>query len=147
MHYKTIGTSLFQQSKVISAARKYSKALQYIIPLQCDRENSQRQDVLLLKAACLSNLAACHIKLENFEYVCTACSKALSCDANNVKCLYRRGVAYSKLNDYEQARKDFSRAKELEPNNKAIVDQLKQLDVREKEVDKNYAKALKNMFQ
>jgi len=56
-------------------------------------------------------------------------------------------VAYSKLNDYELARKDFSRAKELEPNNKAIVEQLKQLDTKEREIDKKYAKALKGMFQ
>jgi len=146
-HCKTIGTSLFQQHKVLLAARKYSKALQYIIPLQYNGESDQRQDVLLLKAACLSNLAACHLKLEQFEDVCKVCSKVLSCDAGNVKCLYRRGVAYSKLNDYELARKDLSRAKELEPNNKAIVEQLKQLDTKEREIDKKYAKALKGMFQ
>ncbi|XP_065883184.1 uncharacterized protein [Dysidea avara] len=146
-HYKTIGTSLFQQSKVTAAARKYSKALQYIIPLEYDRECGQRRDVFLLKAACLSNLAACHLKWEHYEDVCKLCSKVLSNDGNNVKCLYRRGVAYSKLNDFELARKDFSRAKELDPNNKAIVEQLKQLDVKEKEADKKYAKALKSMFQ
>jgi len=146
-HYKTIGTDLFQQYKVVAAARKYSKALQYIIPLQYDGKSGQRQDVWLLKAACMSNLAACHLKLEQFEDVCKVCGKVLSCDSDNVKCLYRRGVAYSKLNDYELARKDFTRAKELEPNNKAIVEQLRQLDTKEKEVDKKYAKALKGMFQ
>ena len=51
------------------------------------------------------------------------------------------------MNDFELARKDFSKAQEIEPTNKAVMEQLRKLNIKEKEMDKHYAKAYRNMFK
>jgi len=147
VYYKNNGNLLFHQSKTVAAVKQYSKALRLIIPLEFHCKLNEKQDVLGIKGTCLSNLAACYSKLGNFENVCKFCTKALGCGATDVKCYYRRGIAYMQTNDFDLARKDFSKAQEIEPTNKAIVEQMKKLDVKEKEMDRRYAKTYKNMFK
>lgn len=147
IYYKNNGNMLFRQSKTVSAIKQYSKALKLSIPLEFLCELDEKQDMLAVKGTCLSNLAACYSKLSNFENVCRFCTKALACGVTDVKCYYRRGTAYMQMNDFELARKDFSKAQEIEPTNKAIVDQLRKLSIKEKEMDKQYAKAYRNMFK
>ena len=147
MHYKNNGNTLFRQSKTIAAIKQYSKALKLSIPLEYHCKPDEKQDMLAVKGTCLSNLAACYSKLGNFEYVCRFCTKALTCGVTDVKCYYRRGIAYMQMNDFELAREDFSKAQEIEPTNKAIVEQLRKLNIKEKEIDKQCAKAYKNMFK
>lgn len=147
MYYKNNGNTLFRQSKTVAAIKQYSKALKLSISLEFHCNPDEKQDMLTIKGACLSNLAACYSKLGNFDNVCKFCTKALACGVADVKCYYRRGVAYVQMNDFELARKDFAKAQEMEPSNKAIVEQLRKLNIKEKEIDKQYAKAYKNMFK
>ena len=147
MYYKNNGNTLFRQSKTIAAIKQYSKALKLSIPLEYHCKPDDKQNMLAIKGMCLSNLAACYSKLGNFEYVCRFCTKALMCGVTDVKCYYRRGIAYLQMNDFGLAREDFSKAQDIEPTNKAIVEQLRKLNIKEKEMDKHYAKAYKNMFK
>ena len=147
VHYKNNGNTLFRQSKTVAAIKQYSRALRLSIPLEFHCKPDEKEDMLVIKGTCLSNLAACYSKLGNFENVCTFCTKALTCGVTDVKCYYRRGVAYMQMNDFELARNDFTKAQEIEPSNKAIVEQLRKLNIKEKEMDKQYAKAYKNMFK
>lgn len=147
MHYKNNGNTLFRQSNTIAAIKQYSKALRLSIPLEFHCKLNEKQDLLAIKGTCLSNLAAAYSKLGNFDNVCRFCTKAIACGVTDVKCYYRRGTAYMQLNDFELARKDFSKAQEIEPANRAIVEQLRRLNVKEKEMDKEQAKAYKSMFK
>ena len=147
MHYKNNGNTLFRQSKTITAIKQYSRALRLSIPLEFHCKPDEKEDMLVIKGTCLSNLAACYSKLGNFENVRKFCTKALACGVTDIKCYYRRGVAYMQLNDFELARKDFTKAQEIEPLNKAIVEQLRKLNIKEKEMDKQCAKTYKNMFK
>lgn len=147
VYYKNNGNALFRQSKTIAAIKQYSKALKMSIPLEFHCKPDEKQDMLVIKGTCLLNLAACYSKLGNFENVCKFCTKALTCGVTDVKVYYRRGIAYLQMNDFELARNDFSKAQEIEPSNKAIAEQLRKLDIKEKEMDKQCAKAYKNMFK
>ena len=50
------------------------------------------------------NLAHCYIKLEQYEYAIKYASQALEKDPKNVKALYRKGVAYTKMNELDKAK-------------------------------------------
>lgn len=147
MYYKNNGNTLFRQSKTLAAIKQYLKALKYSIPLEYHCKPDEKQEMLAIKGTCLSNLGACYLKLGNFEYVRRFCTKALACGVTDIKCYYRRGIAYMRMNDFELAKEDFSKAQEIEPANKAIVEQLRMLNTKEIEMDKQYSKAYKNMFK
>ena len=147
LNYKNNGNMLFRQSKTIAAIKQYSKALKLSIPTEYYYKPDEKQELLAIKGTCLSNLAACYSKLGSFEYVCKFCTKALTCGVTDVKCYYRRGMAHMQMNDLELARQDFSKAQEIEPMNKAVIEQLRKLSVKEKQMDKKHAKAYKNMFK
>lgn len=53
----------------------------------------------------------------NYEHAIALCDKVIKMDQDNVKALYRRGLAYGCLKNYERAVSDLSRTIELEPNN------------------------------
>ena len=50
------------------------------------------------------------------------------------------------MNDYDRAREDLTKAKKLEPANKAIDEQLKLLESRQQVHNAKYKDALKSMF-
>ena len=77
---------------------------------------------------CNLNLAACNLKKDNYTAVVKNCNDGLSIDENNVKGLFRRGQAYLKMCKYDKARPDFARALELEPDNKAVSKEMKNVD-------------------
>ena len=73
-----------------------------------------------LKTNLYSNLAACQLKLRQFDRVIRNCSKSLEINNDNVKCLYRRANAFLEHKDRESAEKDIKRILELEPENTAV---------------------------
>ena len=47
------------------------------------------------------NLAHCYIKLGQYEYAIKYATQALEKDPKNVKALYRKGIAYTKMNELD----------------------------------------------
>ena len=68
------------------------------------------------------------------------CGSALELEPNNVKGLFRRGQAYVKLHEYEKAKNDFTKAQELDKENKAVMNQLRQIDSLMKKEKQMYQK-------
>ena len=93
-----------------------------------------------LKCQCFLNLAACYLKSENHNKVTEYCGSALELEPNNVKGLFRRGQAYVKLHEYEKAKNDFTKAQELDKENKAVMNQLRQIDSLMKKEKQMYQK-------
>ncbi|KAK9463628.1 uncharacterized protein V1516DRAFT_668304 [Lipomyces oligophaga] len=85
-----------------------------------------------------SNIAACSIKLKDWQTAVDACNEGLKIahgsstleDARRakhklaVKMLWRRGVARRNLGDLKQARQDLETALTIEPENKAVKEEL-----------------------
>ena len=59
------------------------------------------------------NLAHCYLKLEEYDHAVKYTSQALVNQPENVKALYRRGVAYTKMGKNLEAREDLLQALEL----------------------------------
>ena len=150
--YKETGGELFKLDKTKGAAICYSKALKYLIPVDPDIQLEVQQlqeyekEIFSLQSVLMLNLAACQLKFQHFPHAVKNCSRVLEMEADNVKALYRRGQALVMMNDYDRAREDLTKAKKLEPANKAIDEQLKLLESRQQVHDAKYKDALKSMF-
>lgn len=99
-----------------------------------------------MRLTCLSNLAACQFQWGNYRYVADLATKVLDRQPDNVKLLYRRGVAHLEMKDFEAAKADLVEAHRLDPSNKAINEKMGHLRVLEKKHLDHLAKAMKKMF-
>ena len=130
--HKERGTELFRQERVHFAQKRYSKALGIIANVH--EESSSMSDLAFaeelrgkcstLKIQCFINLAACHLRCERYSDVIDTCSSAIELDAKTVKAFFRRGQAHLNKHQYVEAKSDFEKVLQLEPNNKAAQNQL-----------------------
>lgn len=71
----------------------------------------------------------------------------LELDNNNVKAIYRRGQSHLSLGEIDNAVKDFARVNELEPGNKAAINQLTICKRQIKESNEKEKKIYAKMFE
>ncbi|KOO23273.1 peptidyl-prolyl cis-trans isomerase fkbp4 [Chrysochromulina tobinii] len=81
-----------------------------------------------LKLAHYCNLAMCHMK-HGPKYLKARdnCTKALAIDPDNVKALFRRGKCYAQLNELDEAKADFERVLQLQPESSDAKRELRSL--------------------
>ncbi len=151
IHHKERGNELFKQVNIKSSASRYCRALKYLISivslhLTVDISAGIKASTKELKIQCLLNLSMCHLRLKSYQYAVETTTKVLTLDSNNSKALYRRGVANLELGNVDEAYLDLSRAKEYDPNSKAIRDQLIIIQHIKKTDESALQKAMKKMF-
>ena len=88
------------------------------IPFDNDKEKTDEARALLL--ACYLNDASCCLKAEVYREAEKACTKALELDPRNLKALFRRGTANTKLSEFDQAYTDLRKANQLDPKSKEV---------------------------
>jgi tetratricopeptide (TPR) repeat protein len=79
---------------------------------------SQAQSV---RDACRLNLAACLLKMGEYERVVSACNEVLSKDAMNRKALFRRGQGYASLGRLSEAEGDLDAYVSINPGQGARI--------------------------
>lgn len=141
-HHKERGTSIYQQNNIDFGLRRFRKALEYLNSiLSVDGfSNAMISRMNTLKCHCNLNLAAGYLKQEEFEKVIEHCTVALKLEPNNVKGLFRRAQAYAKQHNYDEAKKDLLRARELDVENKSVGSLLKNVDISMKKERQMYQK-------
>jgi len=72
-------------------------------------------------------LAAVFLKTKDFKGAMENSTKALAIDPNNVKGLWRRGIAHTHLGDLDVAKVDLESALQFDPENKAVKASYAQL--------------------
>ena len=146
-HHKTSGNDHFKSKNYVMAARRYSKSLKYVISIGYDVMDSDDAVVCQdLKMACLNNLAACQLKLHLYKHSINNSTKVLEVQPKNSKALYRRGIAYLQIKDFDLAELDLLIAKELEPESQAVIGQLKILNEERQSSNKKLQEGMKKMF-
>jgi len=95
---------------------------------------------------CCNNLAACHFQWKNYKNVVELSNKVLAKQPGLVKALYRRGVSYLGLNEFDLAEKDLVAAHKADPANRAVNEQLGQVKQRRKASQAEMSKNLSKMF-
>ena len=128
-NHKNKGTDLFRVARFPFAIKRYKRALQCLEDFGGDVSTDMARLGRDLACHCHLNLAACGIKNHNYRAVIEHCTEALRVDRCSVKGLFRRGQAYLKLHCYVEARSDLNAALVVEPNNKAVLNELRNTDI------------------
>ncbi|GIX63983.1 tetratricopeptide repeat-containing protein [Babesia caballi] len=105
---KDEGNALVSGGNIEMAAQHYVKVIQYCAKVT-DPNDEERSQVDSLKLASNLNLAMCYIKMGTevtYRKAVGCCTQALEISADNTKALYRRAVAYDKLNQLDDALSD-----------------------------------------
>lgn len=144
---KAEGTTAFSAKDLKTAIEKYTEASSWLKIIKtagttCDHDPDEPvpydedhghhhhdegapNDPIFLESrtilqAVYSNLALCHIKLNQFSEALNFCNLVLASDGNNTKVLYRHAIACRNLAMFEEAKNSIDYASSLEPENKDL---------------------------
>ncbi|KAH1257919.1 Peptidyl-prolyl cis-trans isomerase FKBP65 [Glycine max] len=139
------GNLLFKVENFRHASKKYEKAVKYI---EFDHSFSEDEKCRAntLHLSCNLNNAACKLKLGEYIEASRLCTKVLEQDPLNIKALYRRCQAYLKTSDLEKAEADIKRALIIDPNNRDIKLEYKELKLKQKEYSRHEADIFSTML-
>ncbi|KAK5864466.1 hypothetical protein PBY51_015705 [Eleginops maclovinus] len=141
---KNIGNSLFKSQDWKAAINKYSKALRYMEVSGDLLEEAAQKKLEPTALSCFLNTAACYLKMQQWQDAVDSCNEAIELDQANTKALFRRAQAWQGLKENSQAMVDLKKAHGVAPEDKAISNELKRVQLKiqqEKEKEKKiYAK-------
>lgn len=122
---KESGNHFYRKGEFANSAHKYKKCTRYYRHFKDvitdETELKRLEEVQLMN---LTNLAATELKMELYDDVRLTCNEAIALEQNNVKALYRRGIANVKLCNYENAVNDLNEALRLETGNREVLKEL-----------------------
>eukprot|EP00658_Telonema_sp_P-2_P022681 TRINITY_DN19069_c0_g1_i1.p1 TRINITY_DN19069_c0_g1~~TRINITY_DN19069_c0_g1_i1.p1 ORF type:complete len:399 (+),score=126.12 TRINITY_DN19069_c0_g1_i1:54-1199(+) len=136
---RAIGNAAFKAADLERALFKYAKALRYL-------EGQDGEQVVTAKQACLNNSATCLSKLGRLEECVSKCQQVLAINPEHPKALFRKGATLLAMNDPDAAEPDLNQALALSPDDKAIQNELKKLELLRKKLAKKEAQMAKKMF-
>ena len=164
--FKQEGNKRFKEQNFRGALGSYHKVFCFVNGLQMPGERNEAsqyaemmgrpaganltvpadrvEDVKKLKQSTHLNMAACYLKLGEHRKCIDACTKALSTSPLS-KAYFRRGQAHLELRSLDEAKEDFERARELEPD-PAIDKELKRLKQAFSQHDAKEKKRFAKMF-
>lgn len=108
--FKESGTKHFQNKNYVDALKDYKTAADMAASIP---------EVADIWVSCKLNCALVCINTQQYPDAVGHASEILEKDGNNVKALYRRGVARNHLGLAEEALEDLNKAVEIDPENKA----------------------------
>ena len=110
-NFKDKGNSSFRNGDYENAIKLYLNALE---SLKSNRGIDKKEEI---QSILFSNLAACELKLLNYDSCIAYCTDALNVNPLLTKAFYRRASAYEKLGEYQLAFKDVNSLLHFEPAN------------------------------
>lgn len=147
---KNLGNNFFKSQKWIVADNKYSKALRYIGALRdgINQEPGEKAVKNLdgVALSCHLNIAACKLKLCDWDGAIQRCDEALAINQSNTKALYRRAQAWQAKKDYDQALNDLKKALDITPEDKAVNNEILRVKQKKKELKEKEKATYAKMF-
>ncbi|KOC62078.1 Peptidyl-prolyl cis-trans isomerase FKBP65 [Habropoda laboriosa] len=151
LKYKETAVQLFKENRCVDAFHRFSKACKILITLEpisdLELDAKLQSNIDNLRLVLYNNMAGCQLSRKNYEHTISLCSKILNKESNNVKALYRRGVAHGNLKDLEKAVMDLKSAVNLEPHNQMIKEQYFMYNTKLQEANKKFEDMVKRMFK
>ena len=145
---KAEGTQAFQEHAYATAALKYELAGDYAVAEGIDGENVPENERPLY-VSCWLNAAMCHIKLKEWTEAIAACNRLLEIEEelDNLKALYRRGLARMKVGLLKEAKIDLMDAYNVDNANKDVRRALAELKKTMADAKAKEKKAFGNLFK
>ncbi|XP_006812772.1 AH receptor-interacting protein-like [Saccoglossus kowalevskii] len=144
------GNQLYKQKKYCKAAEKYAEALGCLEQLALKEKpgDTEWRRLDAMKIPLLLNYAQCKLLLKDYYQVIEHTNTVLDKDSDNVKALFRRAKAHFACWNFEDAKKDFTRAAELDKTLSGVVKkELKILEETKKEKDLEEKTRLQGLFE
>ncbi|XP_069494961.1 tetratricopeptide repeat protein 9A [Ambystoma mexicanum] len=130
LEFKGQGAECYKEKKFREAIGKYHRTLLELKGLGLLLSQSggeltaeQRHAVERIEVDCYNSLAACLLQAElvNYERVKEYCLKVLKKEGENFKALYRSGVAFYHLGDYDKALDYLKEARSRQPADTNVI--------------------------
>nr|CAG4649505.1 EOG090X09NR [Scapholeberis mucronata] len=137
---KDEGNELYKEKKYSEAAKIYGEAIGIIEQLQLKEKPGEDEWKALadMKIPFLLNYSQSQLNLGNYYDVIEQCTQVLKHQPNNVKALYRRGVAHISAWNPSEAREDLEKAALIDTSlAKSVKQQLAKLEELKKEKNKS----------
>jgi len=125
---KESGNSFYSKAAYRKAVKSYNRGIAHFNGLH-DLLEEEEEELNKIKLPLLLNLTAANIQLKDYLKARQSAEQALAIDPKNIKALFRLGQAQRYLGNFDLARSKLNEASNLQPSDKAIKDELKQLDV------------------
>ncbi|XP_076005142.1 peptidyl-prolyl cis-trans isomerase D [Genypterus blacodes] len=143
---KNIGNNLFKSQDWKSAVRKYGKALRYLEASGDHLEEEGQQKLEPTALSCFLNTAACKLKMQLWQEALDSCNEALELDPSSTKALFRRAQAWQGLKEYSKAMVDLKKGQGITPEDKAIINEMKRVQMKVQEEKEKEKKIYAKMF-
>lgn len=127
---KDRGNEHFKQGQLRLARESYEDALLELRDLRSAEaiaalpSETLRRELCVCACSLQSNLSMVALKEQSWVRALSHAKQALALDADNVKALFRRGLASARLQQFEDATRDLERVLVLEPGNASAKKEL-----------------------
>ncbi|CAM9237444.1 unnamed protein product [Chrysoparadoxa australica] len=138
---KDKGKAFFLAKEWLSAAAAYEAAAEV---LEGEKDDEKAEETYL---TAVLNASQCYINLKDWVSAAKQASMALKLQPDNVKGLYRRGMAKRHVGMLEEAKKDLMAAYKADPKNVPVRKELAALKEDAKESKLKEKKAFGSLFQ
>ena len=138
--FKEAGNSAFKRNDLVISLERYEEGLKVLT------DYSKETDAQPILASLHGNLAMVQLRQEEWSKVVVSCGEVLKIENDNVKALFRRGVAHNKGGSLDEAEVDLRRVLILDTNNAAAGKELADVLRKQKEHKLNEKKAFSSMF-
>ncbi|XP_042348700.1 peptidyl-prolyl cis-trans isomerase D [Plectropomus leopardus] len=143
---KNIGNTLFKNQDWKAAVNKYGKALRYLEVSGELLEEGAQKKLEPTALSCFLNTAACNLKMQLWQDAVDSCNEALELDQANTKALFRRAQAWQGLKENSKAMTDLKKAQGIAPEDKAISNEMKRVQLKIQEEKEREKKIYAKMF-
>ena len=124
---KEDGNRLFKEKNYELAYKVYERGV-LIINGMYQMQEAQEDEMERVECLLDLNMALVSLKLENCAEAINCCKMALQIDDKSAKAHFRWSEALIAMSEYDDARAQAKKAKQLEPSNAAIDKQLRRID-------------------
>lgn len=146
---KMQGNDAFKKKENAEAAKLYRKGVKSLEDVSKSHPKPTATQTVEVQELLLSlnlNLAMAEIKLERWSGATKAATAALALDGNNVKALFRRAVASSRMGDFSEAKQDLTALLKIDPDNREGKVELAKLKKRIQEIKARDKKSFSGLF-
>lgn len=151
---KTKGNELFKQGEFKKAISFYKQVFLYINGLNStlgsilsQQQSKEDPEVAKLRAQVNMNISFCYYKTQNYVKSFEHIQKCVQIEPENLKARYKRGQLYLMKGDLDNAKIDLEFVYSKNPNDEALIFDLKTLNEKYIEHEKKEKKIFQNMFK
>jgi cyclophilin family peptidyl-prolyl cis-trans isomerase len=131
---KSLGNDALKDGQVSSALALYNEAIELMVSPHFNRRTPT--DLSQVFTPLYLNKALCCLKLGLWREAIDSCCQVLEVDSNNVKALYRRGVARFENQEIGNSKRDLLSAAHIEPGNVEVRQKLREVSLAERVGDR-----------